>query len=697
MRAVLVTLLSLTAACGARLSGIGADLSVEPGALVFSDTAAGDSRSLPLRLMNPTRAPLQLRLSAPAPFALELELRLEGGEARNVDVTFAPPEAGATYAAALLVTGDASASVELSGTGVEPASCASDSACRPVHRDPLTNTCVTGTAPDGTACGSDNACLQGGRCTGGACVGSPVSCDDHDACTVDACEPAGGCVHFAVTCAEPEDPCQVARCDPALGCATSPAADGTACGESDCATARVCLGGTCQSLAVPDGHACGGESPCRARGRCQAQSCVQPPATALAVAWSYPMPYAPFDFRGVTDAAGNLYWVQCAQVVNPAACVLVSYSADGLERFRVNVPTLSTTAGAWHLESAGRVVVAGRDAALWAFSTTTGALVWSRPAPGGATLLALAADAQGHVRTTEHHEGKTDTWALSRFDAASGAATSRQLFGPPHGLVLDAQGNSYLVVSDAQWPLGPPGTPVPHDLPGAAAEIHLLSLTPGGGLRFQVPYSQVDAPVAVFNGELLLESGRVLSALDGAARPSAARNPTLYVPAPLMSAAARYRFDEWGCCPLCSCAGPTGTTLEGWSVGAHAARFSWGAFASLSPHVTELELLADGSALFASEEPVSRDVSLRALDASGAERFACVLGSALVGGAPLRRWRGPTALAAGRWAVLEHTSCPSCIHDPPPVLRVYSTPSLQPAVKGWTGRSGSPGRSGAPR
>src|SRR6185369_4546746 len=48
-------------------------------------------------------------------------------------------------------------------------------------------------------CGSGNLCTNNDQCSGGTCVpGSPIDCDDHNSCTVDACAPATGCSHTHV-------------------------------------------------------------------------------------------------------------------------------------------------------------------------------------------------------------------------------------------------------------------------------------------------------------------------------------------------------------------------------------------------------------------------------------------------------------------------------------------------------------------
>lgn len=55
--------------------------------------------------------------------------------------------------------------------------------------------CVAAPANDGAPCEDGSGCTSKDTCKSGACVGSPLSCDDQVACTKDSCEPAGGCVH----------------------------------------------------------------------------------------------------------------------------------------------------------------------------------------------------------------------------------------------------------------------------------------------------------------------------------------------------------------------------------------------------------------------------------------------------------------------------------------------------------------------
>jgi hypothetical protein len=56
-------------------------------------------------------------------------------------------------------------------------------------------TTCTGRA-DGAGCTDDNACTIDDACSGGVCSSAPLSCDDGDPSTVDACDPTtGSCTH----------------------------------------------------------------------------------------------------------------------------------------------------------------------------------------------------------------------------------------------------------------------------------------------------------------------------------------------------------------------------------------------------------------------------------------------------------------------------------------------------------------------
>jgi len=56
----------------------------------------------------------------------------------------------------------------------------------------------TNSALDGLACTDDDVCTIADHCGGGACIHTPLPCDDNNACTNDACGNPGGCTHANV-------------------------------------------------------------------------------------------------------------------------------------------------------------------------------------------------------------------------------------------------------------------------------------------------------------------------------------------------------------------------------------------------------------------------------------------------------------------------------------------------------------------
>ena len=155
--------------------------------------------------------------------------------------------------------------------------CSADS-CAP------TSGCVN--LPQDATCSDGNPCTLGDKCAGSSCkAGVPVSCDDGDFCTNDACSAAKGCVHTfnqgpcedgaycttgdscdgqgscvgtARDCqAEVGSLCTAGKCDEAADkCAALPYADGTGCDDGvDCTPLDLCSAGKCEG----SGDACGDE------------------------------------------------------------------------------------------------------------------------------------------------------------------------------------------------------------------------------------------------------------------------------------------------------------------------------------------------------------------------------------------------------------------------------------------------------
>ena len=152
---------------------------------------------------------------------------------------------------------------------------------------------------NGGACNDGSVCTTGEVCSAGACGGgSPVSCDDNNACTVDACDALGGCSHTPVVCND-GDACTTDSCNPLDGqCVYAPLVcdDGDACNGVETCSAGACVPGTpvtctpldqchvagvcdpetgvCSNPNAPDGTTCNDGNACTATDVCGAGTCA---------------------------------------------------------------------------------------------------------------------------------------------------------------------------------------------------------------------------------------------------------------------------------------------------------------------------------------------------------------------------------------------------------------------------------------
>jgi len=127
-------------------------------------------------------------------------------------------------------------------------------------------TCTHGTVENGTACGDSDVCNGNETCQSGVCAaGSPLACNDGNACTADACDSADGCSHTTISC-DDGNPCTADSCDSISGCSHTliegcqacqsdgDCSDGNACNGTEACVAGVCTAGT--TLDCNDGNAC---------------------------------------------------------------------------------------------------------------------------------------------------------------------------------------------------------------------------------------------------------------------------------------------------------------------------------------------------------------------------------------------------------------------------------------------------------
>lgn len=371
------------------LSGAESTLIVTPQEVVFGRAWVGRRATAQLTLRNEGRAPIEVALSTQAPFSTVTELRLGGGDERQVDVGLDTLSAGSFTGTVRLAWNGSTLEVPVSAEVAAIPFCpAAD--CREVTFDATTGACIDTVAADGTACGATDQCLVGGACVSGTCMGRPRDCSDGNACTADSCDSATGCRHDDVSQACPlsTNPCLVPVCEPVSGCGLVPVTDGTACGPNDCTTARVCVVGACVSRTAPEGSTCAPKTTCREAGVCHGQQCEVPPAAPMTPRWSYTPPAGhTLRFFGTVDDEGNAFatesWLQrdTGNVRDVPVTALVSLSRDGVVRFKEIVVSDCSWCQyglALAVDTAGRRVFLSARSRLQAHSLDDGRLLWAQ-------------------------------------------------------------------------------------------------------------------------------------------------------------------------------------------------------------------------------------------------------------------------------------------------------------------------------
>jgi hypothetical protein len=394
MRFLAVVILALCAGCRSdRISGSTGELSFVNKRVEFPRTVVGYPTSASIEILNGGRTVRAVTLTTTAPFSLQsTTFEVPGGMSVKVEATFDPAAAGEIEELVKLESGDQVLEATLAGPAELPPACADKGACWHQTYDHATGSCVQVNEPDASACSSGTACLLNSQCIEGECVGTAKDCDDHDACTTDACDAAGGCIHFSATakCGASSNACQAPACDPVLGCTFTDAPDGTSCGPSDCSTADICLLGQCKTVSVSDGAACGTQSPCQARGLCSSQVCVRPPAAELTPRWTV---WAPAGrhvlWDSIADRYNNIYWREVE--ADYSSAYLVSVTSAGFKRFSVPIPSASQMA---LIED---VLVIRYGATLEARSVSDGSLEWTKtfPLEPGVGLVSVRTLARG--------------------------------------------------------------------------------------------------------------------------------------------------------------------------------------------------------------------------------------------------------------------------------------------------------------
>jgi hypothetical protein len=226
------------------------DLLVEPTSLSLR-AWVGTSTSGTVTLTNTGKVTRVVPVEGLAPpFSGSSSVEVGGGSSVDVAIGFTPTAPGTSH----VDVSFGGLVVALDGEARAVPPCQSE-VCRAGRFDFTLERCVLEPMADGTACGT--RCVSG-QCRAGTCIGTAVSCDDDDACTIDACDEARGCQRSARACPQPVNRCLVGACDAQRGCIETPVADGTVCGRIDCLadTAEICLNAQCVVRSRPQGRPC---------------------------------------------------------------------------------------------------------------------------------------------------------------------------------------------------------------------------------------------------------------------------------------------------------------------------------------------------------------------------------------------------------------------------------------------------------
>jgi len=139
--------------------------------------------------------------------------------------------------------------------------------------------------PNGLSCSDGNPCTGEETCHNGECGNAPdLVCDDGNACTLDLCSPPNGCRNTPVPgcCTTDADCADASACTTAERCVAGAClSDPVSCDDHEPCTTDSCdvaLG--CHNIPVVNGIACGDGDVCNGIETCQAGACSNgtPPA-----------------------------------------------------------------------------------------------------------------------------------------------------------------------------------------------------------------------------------------------------------------------------------------------------------------------------------------------------------------------------------------------------------------------------------
>lgn len=659
MRALVLCCLVLAGCSRDRTASLSVDL-VVPASLTFDETYVGSTGEAQLALINRSRLSVTLQVETSSPFAAASTFDVPSGATVMLPVTFSALESRAFEGVLHLASNDATWDVTLKASALAVPDCGAAEACHARHFVPVEG-CVELAQADGTSC--SNACLLEGACMGGACVGTPRSCDDGNACTTDACNVALGCQHVETQC-ESDNPCFAARCDAETGCSVTPVEDGVRCGENDCQTAQVCMAGACVARPSPENSECGASTGCQSAARCAAGTCVRSSEPGL------PPVLARVDVRDTTfqrvvlAGDGTVYAATGTGYVGQtrleAPLIIRSWNARGGSRFSVDLtlPSGPTYAQGLMLdESHSRLIVVTSSAAessenrLVMLDTVNGRRLWAHdlatnipaydPYPGStvpslsAFQLALGDD----VVLVDLAEGSSShSGYLLAIDSLTGTERWRVTHeGHTYAFGLSKEGTTW-VMSAACW-----------------SSDNILRVIDAQGQTLETQHFG-GWPLAYSEGSLLAWNRSAFNVIAPAAAPRVLSQS----PADLITGVGV----AWRGSAVFFARGPndapklvrldSGSGAELWSV-------------PIPPDPNQLRVLQDDGVALAFV-PYLGPPSLELRDATGAKTEACVLD------APVSVFANGRVLAKSVQTVI-----------------LYSVPGARVATDGWTGVNGTAG------
>ncbi|HEV8325625.1 MAG TPA: lamin tail domain-containing protein [Myxococcota bacterium] len=185
-----------------------------------------------------------------------------------------PPEMTGLACADACTTGGMCSSAGIC-TGGAPITCDDGNGCTDDACSPASGCAFT---PNTGGCDDGDACTTGDACSAGSCVpGGPLACDDGSPCTADSCDAVSGCVFDGA--ALDGTPCDDGLfCTAATACAAGACAGGApiACGDGNACTLDSCdeAGDACvHDAAAVNGAACDDGAFCTLGETCSAGTC----------------------------------------------------------------------------------------------------------------------------------------------------------------------------------------------------------------------------------------------------------------------------------------------------------------------------------------------------------------------------------------------------------------------------------------